>query len=77
MAKTYNAIRQLIRVAEDDPHLQARIALSESPQQLITIAAEAGVQLPLQELRETSRELSAPYWPWASKGNSYRRMFFK
>lgn len=65
-----------VTCADQDPELQALIAGAASPQQILDLAAVRGCVVELEVLRQASRELSAPYWPWAAKGTSWRRQFF-
>ena len=65
-----------VACADQDPELQALIAAATTPQQILDLAAARSYAIDPDVLRQASRELSAPYWPWAAKGNSWRRQFF-
>jgi hypothetical protein len=65
-----------VACADQDPELQALIAAAATPQQILDLAAGHGWVFDPAVLRQASRELSAPYWPWAAKGTSWRRQFF-
>ena len=71
---------QLIRfVALLDRRQDLRSAVSEAlaPADIINLAEAEGCALTLEQLRLESRQLSAPYWPWAGKGHAWRRGFFE
>jgi len=63
--------------ADQDSELQALLALAASPQEILDLAASRGFAVESDALRQASRELSAPYWPWAAKGTRWRRQFFE
>jgi len=66
-----------IKLLEKDEDLQSKIKVAENHQQIIDIAESAGFTFSCLELRTYSSDLSAHYFPWASKGNEFRRNFFK
>jgi len=61
---------------EQDATLRAAIATAATPQEIVDLAAGLSFDVALDALRQASRELSAPYWPWAAKGTLWRRQFF-
>ncbi len=71
-----NPLYQFIRMVEGDPDLQAEIRQAEQPVQIVTLAERHGCDVSVEALRAVSRDLSAPYWPWAGRGNAWRRRFF-
>jgi len=73
---TPSTLVQLCIILESDGDLQLRVKDAESPQQIIDIASTMGCTISIQELRIWSKELSAPYFPWAGKPNEWRRNFF-
>ena len=56
--------------------LQSQIKEAATCEQIIAIAASNGYEISYKELRTWSKELMAPYFPWAEKGNEWRRDFF-
>jgi predicted ribosomally synthesized peptide with nif11-like leader len=66
-----------IKFLEEDEDLQSKIKVAENPQQIIDIAESTGFTISFLELRTCSKDLSAPYFPWANNGNEFRRNFFK
>ena len=66
-----------IKFLEKDEDLQSKIKVAENPQQIIDIAQSSGFTISSLELRSCSSDLSAHYFPWATKGNDFRRNFFK
>ena len=71
------ALLAFITLIERDRNLQSTIKVAENPQQIIDIAESTGCPISHLELRTYSSELSAHYFPWAAKGNEFRRTFFK
>jgi predicted ribosomally synthesized peptide with nif11-like leader len=66
-----------IKLLEKDEDLQSKIKVAENPQQMINIAESTGFTISHLDLRTYSSDLSAHYFPWATKGNEFRRNFFK
>lgn len=62
---------------ECTPGDQQRLSMATTPAQITALAAELGFTVTVQELRQVSRELCAPWWPWSEKGNAWRRSFFR
>ena len=71
-----SALVRFVAHAEESPHLQQRLRGSAHVSQVIELAAECGFVLSLEELRSASKELCAPWWPWAGRGHAWRRTFF-
>jgi hypothetical protein len=71
-----NPLYQFIRMVEGDPTLQAEIRQAEQPAQIVALAERHGCVVSVEALRAVSRDLSAPYWPWAGQGHAWRRRFF-
>ena len=71
------ALFAFVKVLEQDRDLQSKIKAAKYPQQIIEIAESRGFAISHLELRTWSKELTANYFPWASKGNEFRRNFFK
>jgi hypothetical protein len=71
-----NPLNQFIRMVEGDPALQAEIRQAEQPAQIVALAERHGSVVSVEALRAVSRDLSAPYWPWAGRGHAWRRRFF-
>ena len=65
-----------VACADQYSELQALLAAAATPQAILDLAAGRGFAVEWDALRQASRELSAPYWPWAAKGTSWRRQFF-
>jgi len=63
--------------ADKDAELQAAIATAATPEEIVDLAAGLSCAVALDALRQASRELSAPYWPWAAKRTLWRRQFLQ
>lgn len=61
---------------QEDLGLQQRLAKASSMAAVIRLAASLGFSLTAAELRRASRDLAAPYWPWAARGRLHRYRFF-
>ena len=70
------ALIAFCKLLEADSDLQSRVKAAENPKEIIEIAATVGHEISSMELRVWSRELSANYFPWATKGHEWRRNFF-
>ena len=57
--------------------LQSQVMAAKSVEEIIEIAASNGCNISRKNLRFWSSELKAPYFPWAEKGNEWRRNFFR
>jgi len=69
-------LMRFCNIVDTSDELQSQVMASKSAEEIIEIAASNGCNISLQELRFWSRELKAPYFPWAEKGNEWRRNFF-
>ena len=76
-SRSPKALLAFIKFLEKDEDLQSKIKVAENPQQIIDIAESTGFTISPLELRISSSGLSADYFPWATKGNDFRRNFFK
>ena len=70
-------LMRFCNIVDTSDELQSQVMASKSAEEIIEIAASNGCNISLQELRFWSRELKAPYFPWAEKGNEWRRNFFR
>ena len=77
MNRPPEALLAFIKSLEKEEDLQSKIKVAENPQQIIDIAESTGFTISPLELRIWSKELTANCFPWASKGNEFRRNFFK
>lgn len=64
------------KLVEADQGLQARVRQAGSAAEIQAIAQALGCPLSALQWRTWSRELSAPWFPWAGKSNEWRRRFF-
>ena len=71
-----NQLINFIKLADESNDLQSQIKEVTTAEQIIAIAASNGYEISCKELRTWSKELKAPYFPWAEKGNEWRRNFF-
>jgi hypothetical protein len=71
-----NPLIQFTKLVEANPALQSEIFGTEKPAQIVALAKSNGCVFSLETLRAVSRDLSAPYWPWASRGHTWRRSYF-
>lgn len=65
-----------VACVDQDTEIQALVGAAATPQEILDLAASRAFVVELDALRQASRELSAPYWPWAAKGTVWRRQFF-
>lgn len=72
-----NDVSAFSRLAATDESLKALLAAATSPAEIVALAADRGFHFSIAELREYSRNLGASHWPWANRGDSVRRAFFK
>ena len=70
------SLMAFVRSVEASGELQALIAGASGLDQILDVASREGFSFTAQDLRAVSRDLSAPYWPWAAKGHAFRRQFF-
>ena len=71
-----SALVRFVAHAEESPHLQQRLRGSAHASQVVELAAECGFVVSLEELRKASKELCAPWWPWAGRERAWCRAFF-
>ena len=69
-------IKELVSLLDKDERLQELVKTAKVPERIIEIAESAGIKISIKQLRFWSRELTAPYFPWAEKGYLWRREFF-
>jgi predicted ribosomally synthesized peptide with nif11-like leader len=63
-------------LAAFNKHLQEQLKTAESPQEIISIAAESGYQISIEQLGLLSVRLNETYWVWSGRGERWRRSFF-
>lgn len=56
--------------------LQEQLKNAQSPQEIITIAAEKGYQISIEQLGNLSIRLNETYWVWSGRGERWRCSFF-
>ena len=71
-----NKLINFYKLVDESNDLQSQVMEATTAKQLIAIAASNGYEISYKELRMRSKELTAPYFPWAEKGNEWRRNFF-
>ena len=76
MKSEVDAIKKFIELLDQDGEMQEFVKSANTPEQIVKLAESAGVSISVKQLRFWSRELTAPYFPWAEKGNQWRREFF-
>jgi hypothetical protein len=76
-SSTPNQLINFCKLLDESNDLQSQTKEATTPKQIIAIAASNGYEISYKELRIWSKELKAPYFPWAGKGNEWRRNFFK
>ena len=69
-------IKEFVSLLDKDERLQELVKTAKVPEQIIEIAESVGIKISMKQLRFWSRELTAPYFPWAEKGYPWRREFF-
>ncbi len=77
MNRPSEALLAFVKFLEKEEDLQSKIKVAENPQQIIDIAESTGFTISPLELRIWSKELTANYFPWATKGSEFRHNFFK
>ena len=71
-----DAIKQFIELLDRDAEMQEFVKSANTPKKIVELAESVGVDISVKQLRFWSRELKAPYFPWAEKGSQWRREFF-
>ena len=71
------ALIAFCKLLNKDMDLQLKVKSAVDPQHSIDIAKSVNCMISLLELRTWPKELSADYFPWATKGNEERRQFFR
>ncbi len=72
-----NQLIKFCKLLDESNDLQSQVKEATTPKQIIAIAASNGCEVSHKELRIWSKELKASYFPWAQKGNEWRRNFVK
>ena len=70
-------IKEFVDLLDQDAEMQELVKMANTPGQIVALAESAGIKISVKQLRFWSRELTASYFPWAEKGNQWRREFFK
>lgn len=79
MRKMYEsvlAIKEFVDLLDKDVKLQTLVKRTKTPEEILRIAELEGTKISMKQLRFWSKELKAPYFPWAAMGNQWRREFF-
>ena len=76
MESGLDAIKKFTELLDQDGEMQEFVKSANTPEQIVKLAESVGVAISVKQLRFWSRELTAPYFPWAEKGNQWRREFF-
>ena len=71
-----NKLINFCKLLDESEDLQSQTKEATTAEQVIAIAASNGYEISYKELRIWSKELRAPYFPWAQKGDQWRRNFF-
>ena len=71
-----NNLINFCKLLDESEDLQSQTKEATTAEQVIAIAASNGYEISYEELRIWSKELRAPYFPWAQKGDQWRRNFF-
>ena len=69
-------IKEFVDLLDKDANLQALVKAAKTPGEFLRIAELEGIKISVNQLRFWSRELKAPYFPWAGMGNQWRQEFF-
>lgn len=69
-------IKEFVDLLDKDANLQALVKAAKTPGEFLRIAELEGIKISMNQLRFWSRELKAPYFPWAGMGNQWRQEFF-
>ena len=76
MVPSVVAIKEFVDLLDKDAKLQALVKAAKAPGEILRIAELGGIKISMNQLRFWSRELKAPYFPWAGMGNQWRQEFF-
>lgn len=64
------------QLASTEGVLQAQLVATTTPEEIVALARSRGFTFTVAELRDYSRNLGAPHWPWANRSDQARRQFF-
>ena len=76
MDRSVDKIKEFIDLLDKDAKLQALVKAAKTPGEILRTAELEGIKISMNQLRFWSRELKAPYFPWAEMGNQWRQEFF-
>ena len=77
MGESAKEIMEFVSIIEKDENMQLLVKAAKSPAEIIRIAESVGIKMSMNQLRYWSRELTARYFPWANRGNQWRREYFE
>ena len=76
MVESVVEIQRFVDALGKDERMEMLVKEAKTPDQIIQIAESAGINISMKQLRFWSKELKAPCFPWAEKGDQWRRNFF-
>jgi hypothetical protein len=63
-------------LASFNKSVQERLQQVQTPEEIVTIAAEKGYQITVLQLSLFSKRLRAPHWVWSNRSEEWRHGFF-
>ena len=63
-------------LASFNSEIQNRLRAVQAPEEILSIAADQGFEITLQQLSHYSARLSGDHWVWAQRGEAWRERFF-
>tara|TARA_Y100001968_G_scaffold315520_1_gene342215 strand:+ start:291 stop:521 length:231 start_codon:yes stop_codon:yes gene_type:complete len=66
-----------VKLSEIDMKIQEELSNCHTSSDLEKILEKYQCEFTIKNIENLSRDLSASYWPWASKTKSYRKNFFQ
>ena len=77
MGESVREIIEFVSIVEKDESMQLLVKAAKRPVEIISLAESLGIKMSMNQLRYWSRELTAPYFPWAERGSQWRREYFE
>lgn len=74
-----NAPKSLLGFAQEcseHQSLRDQVSKAKTPEEVISLAKQAGFFVTIEDLFEASRDLAASYWPWTGQSRNFRKKFF-
>ncbi|WP_156957205.1 hypothetical protein [Synechococcus sp. KORDI-49] len=76
MGESPLAIKDFVYALDKFKKLQVLVKEAKTPEEILFIAESLGIKISMKQLQFWSKELKAPYFPWAQMGRQWREEFF-